>query len=292
MNWRPASEKHAIERVAFTALLGFPLPPKPFDRLLTKVRRKAGDTGINEMIVLPKPLQITLGAQDPKLSGPQLAPKLEFGATGQAFRKTENGRVLEEIVFSNGVLAFAATSYNHWSEFSERVRECLSEIIDTISDITNITEIRIEYWDRFDLVDGDTKARSEFLINPSSTLLAHFYQRINTSWHTHLGFFLDEGSDVRTLVNANIDVIANAPGLPPVLADGYLAQARFYTLISAQNTLPDKGFENWETIKNRIDSGHELSKSIVGDLIHPALAEKIDLKAKPFRTNHYAVSRN
>ena len=284
MNWHPASEMHAIERVAFAALLSYPLSPKPFERLLTKVRHKAAETGINELIVLP-PVQIRLGSQDPKLSGPQLGPHVEFGNPGQAFRRTENGRVLEEIIFNPSALAFSATTYNRWTEFTGRLKDCLSEVLTSIAEDAYISELRIEYLDRFDLsMDGDSGTVTDCgsLINQNSVLISPVFRTQIGSWHEHIGFFLDDNGDVRTLVNACY-VIANSPGMPPALAEGYAAQAKFYSLTSAQQVVPNRGFENWENIKDHIDSRHELSKSIFGDLIHPVLAEKIRLDAKPLR---------
>jgi uncharacterized protein (TIGR04255 family) len=283
MSWQPAREQHAIERVAFTALLGFPLPPKPFERLLTSVRRRAADSGINEMVVLPQPVQIQLTAQDPKISGFQLTPPAEFGPLGQAYRKTDDGRVLEEIICHNNIIVFSATKYRHWTDFLSRLELCLSEAIKSISQLTNILEVRLEYWDRFDQRAPATEGNSEedHLINPRSTLVAPFQYGQTGSWHSHIGFFLGEGTAVRTLVNANIDVVSNSPGLPPVLIEGISGQARIYTLVTAQHTVPNSGFDDWQTVKDALDSRHELSKSIVGDLIHPRLADQIQLSARP-----------
>jgi uncharacterized protein (TIGR04255 family) len=284
MNWQPASEMHAIERVAFAALFSFPLGPKPFERELTKVRHEAAKSGINELIVLPQPVQIRFGAQDPKLSGPQLAPQFEFGNPGQAFRRTENGRVLEEIVFNPSALAFSATTYNRWGDFKARLKDCLSDALTSVAEDTYISELRIEYIDRFDLLsdDSSTMADCRGLINPNSVLISPKFKTQTGSWHEHIGFFLDDNGDVRTLVNANVDVIANSPGMPPALQDGYAAQAKFYTLTSAQQVGPNRGFEDWDNIEEHIHSRHELSKSIFGDLVHPTLAEKIRLEARPF----------
>ena len=50
MGWKPASETHAIERVALTLLLKDVLPPKAQSSIQASIGQKASEIGVNEMM--------------------------------------------------------------------------------------------------------------------------------------------------------------------------------------------------------------------------------------------------
>jgi uncharacterized protein (TIGR04255 family) len=282
MRWYPANEEHAIERVAFTALLDFPLAPKGFQSILAKIGQKASLVGINEMVVLPPPLQIQLSPQDAAVGVFSPSQRLDISSAGRSYRKTENGTIAEEIIYNPTALVFAATKYKRWSPFLDRLSECLSEALTEIAENTNIIDIRLEYWDRFDLrSEQSSQTGTTKLINESTKLISPYFTERVGSWHAHVGFFQPDGMETRTLVNANVDVISNTPGLPPIFPEGTEAQARIYTLASAQHIVLNKGFPDWENIKANLSAKHQLLKSLLCDLIDGGLSDLISLKAEP-----------
>jgi len=277
MSWTPVNADHAIERVLFTTLFSDQLPTKVMSQLGVELGAKASSVGINEMVQLsPPPFPIHFdGAVQQQPQMPNF---------GQVYRKTSNGIVLEEINCTAMSLSFSATLYVHWKDFLERVEECLAEAINRVAEVTDIVDVRLEYWDKFNLPHGNTAADVKSLVNPASRLIPGYFKEQKGSWHTHFGFFTPDhnSNSRRVLVNGNVDVAANVDGFPSMFEPDIYAQARVHTLAATQHTVPNQSFDSWDVIKSVANHEHDLLKSVMADCIHSDLVKAINLNANPF----------
>jgi uncharacterized protein (TIGR04255 family) len=283
MGWEPINDKHSVERVAFSVQFRRPPSPKRFAAIQAKVRQIATQHGINELSILPQSiLQIPV----PDHAGvsrfhhplPNIVP------AGWAYRRTSEGKVLEEIVLHNNAVAFSATIYSRWEAFLERVEVCLGDALNSIAGDTYISEMRVECWDLFNHCKsaGDSRITMEGLINPHSQLIPAYYKTHSGAWHVHMGFFADASEEKRSLVNAKVDVVENSAGVSKNFPKDMAFQAHIYTLVSSQFLKDNDGYNDWDGMKSDANQHHSRSKMVVADVIDPKLSENISLNADRF----------
>ncbi|WP_342361379.1 TIGR04255 family protein [Terrarubrum flagellatum] len=267
MPWEPANEGHAIERVAASILFAEPLPLKVLRNIQESIKTSVSPKGFDKVVLLPSPtqFQIAIHGGQPSLTNP---------ATGQAFRKVSDDAVVEEVISNESALTFAATRYQSWEAFISVAQECLAGAVASAASLVTFRDIRLEYWDRFDLKGRDGIST---LINPRTTLLSEKFRSKEQSWHNNIGYFYGVVPQTRNLINANVGVVIHAE-LPVNEISG---QARIYTLAATQSRI-DEGAQPWQVDSWKAASGvltdrHEDLKSVLVDIIHPVLSQKIKL---------------
>jgi hypothetical protein len=150
-----------------------------------------------------------------------------------------------------------------------------------VSTTTAISEVRVEYWDRFDRHPDDGVDAP--LTNIDSILVGEALRAEPGAWHCHVGFFTDLQAKHRTLINANVDAVASTPTLPQKFSGGVTGQARIYTLASVQAVGEGNPLGDWNLAQKEIDRAHYLLKSVLSDIIHPDIAKAIHLNADVFK---------
>ena len=84
-------------------------------------------------------------------------------------------------------------------------------------------------------------------------------------------------------MNANVDVVMKTPGLRDELPPGIRGLARIHTMAGPRGPADDdgRGFLQLEPVLDVIQFDHNYLKSVLGDLLHPRLVEKIKLNPQP-----------
>lgn len=279
MDWKPANRVHAIDRVALS-IRWIPLPVKPLRRMVEMVKEGAGSVGLSDQVMVQPSFAIELiqDGQNP----PRVVQRPE-GPASQTFRRIVDGKAEFEIVCNADSIVAVDNAYQGWDAFKQTalasIREGATYVVD---EIQGALEIRLEYWDRFMLPTGGVM---QGLLNPASKLLGPYAHEQQGSWHSHTGFFHQMAHGVRSLINANVDVVSRAdvvsagPGAPDV-PPNMEAVARIYSLVTAQRIAPSAGFEKFSEIQDLCESQHSHLKGVLADMISPEMASAISLNSE------------
>jgi hypothetical protein len=275
MSWQPAAQTHAIDRVAASINVAGRIGGKAHDQIAALVQARAALAGINELSVIPRAFAIQLAAGPDSLL-PQIQP--EPGSPGRVMRRTVDGRVAEEVVFDGASLVFNASVYSSWDEFITRLTDVCLPVIEQISLVAYVREVRLEYWNRFEWISDDPPDTAA-LVNPASKFLPARVVQAEKSWHSHLGYFIYPRDGVRTLVNLNVDVAHREPAVPVALRPGVHGQASIYTLVGDHVLPPVDGFDDAAAVVEVWNRNHAYGKAVLGNTLNPELTSRIALNA-------------
>ncbi|WP_271025569.1 hypothetical protein [Rhizobium sp. RCAM05973] len=278
MPWIPANSVHAIDRALIKFEFG-PLPAKAFEKVIALVKDDCVAEGFSDVISIQNAPTFQLIADG---EGAHVVAQQAPVATSRSFRRlSEDGNVLEEVVCSQTVLAFNVNHYESWVSIAEKIEACLTRGATYIMDnIHNVDAIRFEYWDRF----VQDEQGQEALLNPDTVLIPPSFEKVEGSWHSHAGFFHLE-HERRTLMNVNVDVISARDAAANKLVGAQLpagisSLCRIYSLAFVT---PEGGaYKDFSDCIAAANNAHERLKSAIGNVINPALANRINLKAKAF----------
>lgn len=291
MQWLPAHEAHAIERVSLTFHFAEALPAKPFQVLLeqaSSIIHAAGFSGGADEHELSGGPQVT------PLGGPgigfqiSIGPRADLGMTtapkmvvaGRTFQMHVDGQLREEIELRRSHFVHTSQIYGGWEAHRSRVMSLIGESLNRALPLTNLAAIKMEYWDRFvfdglpmDAVYGD-------LLQLGSRYLPNFPRGSNQLWHSHVGFFVP-GAD-RRLVNINVDAVDvtmvpafNEPPGPPQQR----RSVGLYTLVQ-DSIAPAASPGNAEGTISTLEALHTTLKEEFAAVITAEAADRISLKAR------------
>jgi uncharacterized protein (TIGR04255 family) len=279
MPWKPANGHHAIERATASIVFRDGLTQHAHSQAVNVLTRSALKLGLTETVILPPPVQVNFVQSG---NAPSPVPQQVVGLpAGRGFRRTEEGKPQEEALLTADLLSLSTYSYGRWATFYERLNSLLPELFMIVSATTAISEVRLEYWDRFDR--RPVSDQDEPLTNPLSQLVGAGLLSETGSWHTHIGLFCDLEPDRRTLINANVDAIASMPNHPQTFSGGVTGQARIYTLASTQATGDGNPLGDWKIAYGELDRIHHILKSVLDDIVHPDISKAINLNANPLK---------
>lgn len=276
MPWKPANGYHAIERATVSILFKEALTQHAQAQAVNLLTAKAAVLGLTEVMVLAPPIQFNV-VQSGNIPSP--IPQVIGPPPGRAVRKSDSGRVTEEAILTDRVLTFSTFIYGRWADFKGRFEVLLPGVLPMIASTAAISEVRLEYWDRFDRQASPVDNAP--LTNPNSILVGSAFLRNTGSWHSHIGYFTDLRPDLRTLVNANIDAIASMDHHPQAFSGNVTGQARIYSMASVQYTGDNNSISEWRVISAELEKVHHMLKSVLGDIIHPDIASTIRLNPQP-----------
>ncbi len=279
MPWKPANGRHAIERATASFIFRDGLTQHAHNQAVNLLMRSASALGLNETVILPPPVQLNF-VQSGNVPAP--IPQHVVGPpAGRSVRRTDNGKPQEDALLTSDLLSFTTYAYERWKPFHDRMGALLQQLFAMVSTTTAISEVRLEYWDRFDRRPASDQ--DEPLTNPASQLLGPSLLSETGSWHTHVGIFRDLERDRRTLINANVDAIASMTNHPQTFSGGVTGQARIYTLASTQAVSDQNPLGTWDIAFGEFDRIHHILKSVLNDVIHPDIATAINLNAQPLK---------
>lgn len=275
MDWTPAHEAHAIERVSISMGFADQLSSKAWPAKVADLTNSLQAEGFASQIVgmpMHGPGQVVAQI----VIGPGGVP--HSASEGRVFQTHELGNLREEIAFFRDRIIYSSTRYPGWSEFWSRYRALLGRVIDEYCEMISVGYVKLEYWDRFNF-DGDpAKFNYKGLFNPSSQFIPSFVQQASDLLHAHVGFFAEAPAGHKRLINVNADGV----DLNQQIESGEIVPRRSVGLYSfAQDQLQgDRAHAiTPDEINSSFDQLHTILKDVIGDIITQQLADRISLKA-------------
>jgi uncharacterized protein (TIGR04255 family) len=280
-SWEPVKEGHSIEVAAGSVNFSEPLNELLWKRTLRLAEQVSRPAGLVDRTTF-NAFQLTFGGGN--LSA---GPNIGHGPVGNVvFRRlsiVENPTgaithtVAEEFAVGRVTLTYRTMVYTRWSAFRERLRTLLRPVLEMSVQGAAIANIRLEYRDVF-IFSGipNDPATGDLLRKDSKFIAPHIFARSDL-WHSHTGMFIPEPTVQKRLVQINID----ANDVPSV--DSSVRRA-ITILTAVQDNLDqtDSGeleneFNMGDIVADRFESLHAHSKIIFGQLVTPAVAERIGL---------------
>ncbi len=207
MSWKPRHETHAIERVR--VLFGFnePLTAKLVQTASEGVVRAALDLGFDTV----QPAQSSVaGIQINLIQGgqPQSLPAQQNGNvlkrhTGDG---ADDGSLIEEAGFRDGVFGYLTTTYGRWENLLDRLREVLLPPLTRLARLADLGSVKLEYWDSFTCEGKPDDADATQVLRPFDAGIPAEVVRGAAQWHSHIGWF-EQHNGFPLLINQNFDTM-------------------------------------------------------------------------------------
>lgn len=289
MPWKPAHEAHAIERASVTFQFVEAVPSKLWQSMLNRTTLEYQGKGFNSIaeglefnfnplvagqaMALPAGGMLGWAEAAPQVIGGHI-PALP-GGSARTFRALVGNQVREEVSLSQSRLSYSSAHYDRWKSFEERIYDLLEPLLDSALQVTNLSIIKMEYWDRFVFEGPPTQADYREVLRSDSKYLPSFFFETNELWHSHVGHFIPDREHVKRLININIDALDVADIQPPTssrrsIGIYSMGQDTFESTLSL--ALPEA--------KNTLDSLHVILKNALANVILPEMAERIGLNGK------------
>lgn len=285
MQWKPAHETHAIERVSVTVSFNEAIPSKIWQPLLDAATASLLALGFDSRSDIGLPPAAARGVMSAHIvfgPGGQVTPGLGENS-GRVFR-TSQGNDGEEIYFQRHLLTYATRGYERWKAFYSRFSDALGESIKDILKYVDISVIKLEYWDRFTFDGPIADASYAELLNADAELLPTFPLTTESLWHSHVGYYAAPPFvGARRLINLNLDAVDlprrqddDAPG-GEEQQDGQLSRSvGIYSM--AQDMLIAPAIPGALPLEiNLLDSLHSELKIVIEDVLSAAAAGAISL---------------
>jgi uncharacterized protein (TIGR04255 family) len=263
--FEPLFGSHAIERCGVTITFSEALPSKVFQRVLDQAQtrlRAAGIEGVGPAPGQGFAIQIDMasGSTTP-LAGPRPAI---FASPDKA----------TQFIIAPNSLTARTTNYVRWTPFAGQMEELMLPLIGVYSDVVSMTNVQLDYVDRF-LWTGDwTNFDWRLLLRPDAGFLAAQASEGHRLWHTHSGWF-EEKAEGRQLVNVNIDLQdftrSDGTSVPSVT---------ILTLMREDVPLEVPRLEDAASIQTCLEQLHNELKTLLGQIITTAMADRISLSAQ------------
>ncbi len=289
MQWQPAHEAHAIERVSLTFQFVEAAPSKPWQSVLDAATKDLQAHNFSFMInALSFPEVLITGAMQGQQPG--LSIEMSPGGlitqhqlvTGRTFRILEGTSVREEIQIHRDRLVHQASVYDGWKSYKSRTLTLLGASLDKLLPLVDLANVKLEYWDRF-VFDGDVREvdYSE-LLRSDSAHLPGFPFGTDRLWHSHVGYFTPLKGATRRLTNVNVDVLdltQIAGATPQPVLPTLRRSVGIYTM-AQDNIEPADSPSNHEGTLSSMDGLHAGLKAVFSDVITATAADRISLHPK------------
>jgi len=191
--WVPASDSHAIERVALSYVLSEPLPMKFLQSATTYADNLLAE-----------------GKFSDKKSVQEAGFELNGGETAAnppeviGYSYYSSGNPNEEVVKIQKNAAFvAASTYGTWKAFSQHADTMIGPFIESALEITGISHAKLEYVDRFVFKGEQEHANLSDILDLSKLGLPKQALESGMPWHDRRGWFevVDQGP---VLINSDV----------------------------------------------------------------------------------------
>lgn len=261
--FEPIYPRHAIERCAWSLSFAQQLPEKLYLRSTIEARELLAAHGISSIPVQSVNFDTITGAVSIGAAyGPQ-----EFG--------TPDGSLVLSLM-PDGIV-WQTTRYTRWDAFWEQVNEIVLQIARPFTEALPVSSVKLEYWDRFIWSGSWSDMRLEELLTKSDRI-AWGAVRPSAPWHSHCGWFEENGHDPRRLVNTNLNALdfrANASSLPKPSVGIYTMVQDFFIFPPFIHHDADE-----QAVLSQTQKAHEYLKSLLADLIVPEVQKRISLNTR------------
>jgi uncharacterized protein (TIGR04255 family) len=277
-HFEPMFPSHAIERCVATVTFAEALPAKAFQKAIDRARNPLRNAGLeaSPTAAAMVGIQIDASGRTSPLTGP--GPSIFMTAD----------RAVQLIVAPNS-LALRTGRYVRWEPFAGQIDELVLPFIDDFVDVLSISNIQLEYLDRFLWIGDWSTFQWRDLLRADGEFVASKAAAAPTQWHTHSGWFQHEPG-FRRLVNVNIDVAETiqtpidsvsegSPAIPATVPSvGILTLMRDDQPGQAPEQ-PAK-YDSSPTVQAGFEQLHRELKGLLGDIITPQMATRIGLRAE------------
>ena len=286
MPWQPAHDAHSIERVTLSFLLMEALPARGWqkaldvagERLPTLGFHAAPDQPVLPNLPMPFPggaLQIRLGPGGLALEGPAIGGL----PASRSFQRVVEGQAEGQIIVSRNGIVATTTTYDRWRTFRDGVLEAVNGTLGIIQEISSISFVKFEVWDRFISLGAPEAADFGELLRNDSPHVPRFATTAPRLWHSHVGYFDEPGRSAQRLVNMNLDAVDIPDAPPPEAAEGVVSSRRSLGIYTMVQDTPHKGgdMEPIDDVGGLLDEMHRvLNTLLLGVITHDA-ARRIHL---------------
>jgi hypothetical protein len=285
MRWRPAHQAHAIERCTVTFEFAEPISSKLWRDHLERISGVAVDLGFGGRIDELEPAQVagrpgvqSFGSiQIPPGAPPNLLAVLgaQSGGAGRILQRVDEVGLREEIALRRNHFLYATYRYAGWVALWQQLQRLFEDPFSTILTHVDLKLTKLEYWDRFILEGPVDDAAYAELLRFGTTYLPTFPAGTTELWHSHIGLYVPVSSEVRRLLNVNVDVF---DGPEAGQADQPAAIKRsvgMYLLV--QDTASDGSLASFVAAQSSFDSAHSLLKDVMAAIITHPMTERIAL---------------
>jgi uncharacterized protein (TIGR04255 family) len=269
MTFAPIFPAHAIERCTATVAFAPPLPDKAFLSVANRsadALKQAGFSAQQSMV-----LGFMVGADGSMTPQTPMAPPRVFQSPTGTLAVTLSA---QGIVLTTG-------GYVRWQPFIGEFERLVLPILTMCRQIVSVSAVRLEYWDRF-LWSGDWSTfRSEQLIRNSTPYITPAALAKAEQWHSHTGWFDRISSNVRRLVNVNIDVsdAQRDPLIPGQPSIGIYSSLTDQSNVPGFAPTPDADLDEAYVVEH-LELQHLELKQILGHIIVDDMATQISLNPK------------
>ena len=273
MNWQPAHESHAIERVAVTFTLAGPVSTKPWQEGISDASKRITEEGF--VAIGPPPmsqagLSLLISARGMELNPPG----------GLQFIRVEAEQMLEELALQRNALSYATTRYHRWASFHDRALDLIGSVLDFSLRLESLSSIKLEYWDRFVSDRPLSEVSYGELLRKDSERVPNFVFGISDLFHAHSGNFVFSDKFARRLVNVNLDAldVANSPGPggDATIPGLFRRSIGIYTMFQ-DDLRPDQSPTSASETASRLEDMHLGLKELLAGIISDAAIERISL---------------
>ncbi|WP_162620465.1 TIGR04255 family protein [Limimaricola cinnabarinus] len=262
--WQPLHGAHAIERARLTVSFREPLPRKLSRKLADKVDEIREEIGFGARNVRELH-QISLGPNGAPM--PQAATQT---LQGWDFRRlNQRNDIIEMLVHEGESISFETADYGRWEFFKGRFLRVMRDLLVAASDVIDISQVSIEYIDRFSFDGAPNNASLSSLL--VETVLGSLPEPATSGgqlWHLHRGWFEPWGRD-QILINQNFDA-----------QDGQIVNrgaVRSVRVITKADLRPSEIVE-LDSIDETLEELHKRSNKVFAEALHPEVREVIGLE--------------
>lgn len=259
--FRPVYKSHAIEKCAATVTFAEPLPKKAFGKLVDNATPHITSTGLVRG-------QQPSGFQFDTATG-TMSPLDGAGPT--QFSSANN--VVQLHVLPEAVI-WGTKQYLRWKNFRQDFEKCTSPLLNEFSEYTNISSVKLEYWDRFFWQGSWEDLDVKKLLNLDNDLAVKASETFSREWHNHVGWF-EAKKYGRRLINVNVDLISiNTPTTTDQPSVG------IYTMVHDQTrTDADRDELSKVDLLEHFDQIHIEMKSLLSRILTDSASDMISLSS-------------
>jgi uncharacterized protein (TIGR04255 family) len=262
--WRPLHPRHAIERARIIVIFKGQLPAKFLRKLASESEERRLELGFSSMNWRE--------GHTFKIGNP--AASVNSGPTqlfGWDWQNLSSGNVpLETLILENENLIYETVDYTHWANFSSRFEGVALPILEKVLGLVDISNLVLEYVDRFVFDGPATEARAEGVLSEAFVGLPEAARTSSAAWHSHLGWF-DEIEGHSMLINQNVDAQDGR-----FLADSPVVRSmQIYTKTDLRPIEYENGYEG---LRSAMSAMHVKSKQLVYDILTPEMRQRIGME--------------
>jgi len=268
--FEPLHDAHAIEQVVIVLQMAGPVGGEVFASV-----RKTSEQFKNDLPGQAEIQKLTVAfGQDPGFMG-QPAQSEVHGFVMS--RTAPNGVVETELRLEQSSITFRTTVYTRWNSVWAQAKNYLDIFTPLYVRNGSVAAISLNFVDKFVWVGDIAGCSPKLLLRPASKYVAPHVFELGDLWHSHTGAFLPADSQVKRLLNVNVDYLQEEPiagprrliGISTSLTDLF-NQPGYDPLQLDPNAVP-------QFLNDRMNDLHRFSKVAFGEVISANMSKRVAL---------------